>query len=125
MMFSCFGLAGVQIWNLVKLLAPLMYSSALLAGGLLGYVMYDCTHYYLHHGKPSTGVSHHLKVRKLNNIMCFNSRVSSKRLTKLILRPCTYCIGRGFTWIITSKFKTKDLESRRHFGTGYSELFLP
>ncbi|XP_019169617.1 PREDICTED: dihydroceramide fatty acyl 2-hydroxylase FAH1-like [Ipomoea nil] len=51
----------VPIWNLVKLLAPLMYSSALLAGGLLGYVMYDCTHYYLHHGKPLTGVSHHLK----------------------------------------------------------------
>ncbi|CAA6668571.1 unnamed protein product [Spirodela intermedia] len=26
---------------------------ALFGGGLLGYIIYDCTHYYLHHGHPS------------------------------------------------------------------------
>jgi dihydroceramide fatty acyl 2-hydroxylase len=31
-------------------------------GGLLGYVMYDCTHYYLHHGQPSSDPGKHLKV---------------------------------------------------------------
>ena len=44
---------------------------ALFSGGLLGYVMYDCTHYYLHHGSPKVGgyfhdlkkyhVSHHFE----------------------------------------------------------------
>ncbi|KAL5977268.1 hypothetical protein ACLOJK_021612 [Asimina triloba] len=31
-------------------------------GGLLGYVMYDMTHYYLHHGKPSQEVAQNLKL---------------------------------------------------------------
>ena len=38
--------------------------SALFGGGLLGYVMYDCTHYYLHHGQPKTEVPRNLKVVK-------------------------------------------------------------
>lgn len=36
---------------------------ALFGGGLLGYVMYDVTHYYLHHGQPSSEVPKNLKVR--------------------------------------------------------------
>lgn len=36
---------------------------ALFGGGLLGYVMYDVTHYYLHHGQPSHKVTRDLKVR--------------------------------------------------------------
>jgi dihydroceramide fatty acyl 2-hydroxylase len=31
-------------------------------GGLLGYVLYDCTHYYLHHAHPSFDPAKHLKV---------------------------------------------------------------
>lgn len=31
------------------------YGLALFAGGLLGYVIYDLTHYYLHHGTPERG----------------------------------------------------------------------
>ena len=27
----------------------------LLAGALIGYIMYDLTHYYLHHGSPKPG----------------------------------------------------------------------
>ncbi|KAI9198066.1 hypothetical protein LWI28_009433 [Acer negundo] len=52
----------VLLWNLFKLLTPLSIIPALFKGTLLGYVMYDCTHYYLHHGKPSKGYSHDLKI---------------------------------------------------------------
>nr|GMD99605.1 dihydroceramide fatty acyl 2-hydroxylase FAH1-like [Ipomoea batatas] len=51
----------MPLGGLVKLLAPLIYVYAILGGALLGYVMYDCTHYYLHHGKPLTGMSQSLK----------------------------------------------------------------
>ncbi|EDO47290.1 predicted protein [Nematostella vectensis] len=35
---------------------------SLFAGGLLGYVLYDCIHYYLHHGSPRKGgYFHNLK----------------------------------------------------------------
>ncbi|GAA0160500.1 hydroxylase [Lithospermum erythrorhizon] len=55
------------LWGLTRLLAPEHISYALLGGGLLGYVMYDCTHYYIHHGKPSTGEFHHLKRYHMNH----------------------------------------------------------
>ncbi|KAK6123838.1 hypothetical protein DH2020_042439 [Rehmannia glutinosa] len=55
----------MELWNLIKLLAPASHAPALFGGGLLGYVMYDCTHYYLHYGKPLKGVSHQLKVGHL------------------------------------------------------------
>ena len=40
-------------------------SRGLLAGALIGYIIYDLTHYYLHHGSPEPGnlktyhVAHH------------------------------------------------------------------
>ncbi|KAI4371849.1 hypothetical protein MLD38_010148 [Melastoma candidum] len=54
-------------WNAVSLLATPSTTPALFGGGLLGYVMYDCTHYYLHHGQPSGGVSKDLKKYHLNH----------------------------------------------------------
>ncbi|XP_027088033.2 dihydroceramide fatty acyl 2-hydroxylase FAH1-like [Coffea eugenioides] len=57
----------VPFWNLIKLLTPTLYAPALLGGGLLGYVMYDCTHYYLHHGKPLQGVSSKMKRYHMNH----------------------------------------------------------
>lgn len=57
-----------QLWNLVKLLATPSIAPAVFGGGLLGYVMYDCTHYYLHHGQPSGGVAKHLKVRRVHMV---------------------------------------------------------
>ncbi|EER93353.1 hypothetical protein BDA96_01G072100 [Sorghum bicolor] len=48
-------------WNLVAFFATPSTTPALFGGGLLGYVMYDCTHYYLHHGQPSTDPAKHLK----------------------------------------------------------------
>lgn len=58
-----------QLWNVIKILVPEPYSHAFLGGGLLGYVIYDCTHYYLHHGKPTKGVSHQLKVNYLTKLI--------------------------------------------------------
>lgn len=48
---------------MVKLFATPSTTPALFGGGLLGYVMYDVTHYYLHHGQPSKDSIKHLKVR--------------------------------------------------------------
>jgi dihydroceramide fatty acyl 2-hydroxylase len=57
----------VPLWNLFKLLFPTSYYPALFGGVLFGYIVYDCTHYYLHYGKPSTGVSQELKRYHMNH----------------------------------------------------------
>ncbi|KAK2966973.1 hypothetical protein RJ640_009543 [Escallonia rubra] len=57
----------LPLWHLIKLSVPPAVAPALFGGGLLGYVMYDCTHYYLHHGKPSKGVSNSLKRFHMNH----------------------------------------------------------
>ncbi|THG19089.1 hypothetical protein TEA_027655 [Camellia sinensis var. sinensis] len=47
---------------MIKLLStPTTTTLALVGGDLLGYVMYDVTHYYLHHGQPTGQVTRHLK----------------------------------------------------------------
>uniref|UniRef100_A0ACD6A5Q3 Uncharacterized protein n=2 Tax=Avena sativa TaxID=4498 RepID=A0ACD6A5Q3_AVESA len=38
----------LPFWNVVAFFATPSTTPALFGGGLLGYVMYDCTHYYLH-----------------------------------------------------------------------------
>ncbi|KAK7331300.1 hypothetical protein VNO77_25522 [Canavalia gladiata] len=57
----------IPFWNLVKLISTPSTAPALFGGGLLGYVMYDCTHYYLHHGQPKTEVPRNLKKYHLNH----------------------------------------------------------
>ncbi|XP_024198053.1 dihydroceramide fatty acyl 2-hydroxylase FAH2 isoform X1 [Rosa chinensis] len=54
-------------YNLVKLMSSPSVAPALFGGGLLGYVMYDVTHYYLHHGQPSSKVPKDLKKYHLNH----------------------------------------------------------
>ncbi|KAK4802458.1 hypothetical protein SAY86_000661 [Trapa natans] len=54
-------------WNLVKLFSTPTMTPALFGGGLLGYVMYDVTHYYLHHGQPTRKLPKHLKKYHLNH----------------------------------------------------------
>lgn len=51
---------------MIKLLSTPSTTPALFGGGLLGYVMYDVTHYYLHHGYPSKETFRNLKVRAAN-----------------------------------------------------------
>ncbi|OAY75133.1 Fatty acid 2-hydroxylase 1, partial [Ananas comosus] len=54
-------------WNLVRLISTPSTTPALFGGGLLGYVMYDCTHYYLHHGQPTSDPAKNLKRYHLNH----------------------------------------------------------
>ncbi|XP_058071726.1 dihydroceramide fatty acyl 2-hydroxylase FAH1 [Magnolia sinica] len=57
----------VPVWFLVKLISTPSTAPAVFGGGLLGYVMYDVTHYYLHHGQPSSKVPRDLKRYHLNH----------------------------------------------------------
>ncbi|XP_022955301.1 dihydroceramide fatty acyl 2-hydroxylase FAH1-like [Cucurbita pepo subsp. pepo] len=54
-------------WNLIKLFATPSTTPCLVGGGLLGYVMYDVTHHYLHHGQPSGETARNLKKYHLNH----------------------------------------------------------
>ncbi|CAN1290284.1 Dihydroceramide fatty acyl 2-hydroxylase FAH2 [Linum perenne] len=67
LMSARMGLALTEFWNMVKLMATPSTTPALFAGGLLGYIMYDCTHYYLHHGQPSNEVPKNLKKYHMNH----------------------------------------------------------
>ncbi|CAL5357913.1 unnamed protein product [Camellia sinensis] len=52
---------------MIKLLSTPTATPALFGGSLLGYVMYDVTHYYLHHGQPTGQATRHLKKYHLNH----------------------------------------------------------
>ncbi|XP_023156880.1 dihydroceramide fatty acyl 2-hydroxylase FAH1 isoform X2 [Zea mays] len=54
-------------WNMIKLFSTPSTTPGLFGGGLLGYVIYDCTHYYLHHGQPSSDPAKYLKKYHLNH----------------------------------------------------------
>ncbi|XP_038881178.1 dihydroceramide fatty acyl 2-hydroxylase FAH1-like isoform X1 [Benincasa hispida] len=58
---------SVPLWIVIRLASTPAVAPSLFGGGLLGYVMYDVTHYYLHHGKPSSGLSQNLKRYHLNH----------------------------------------------------------
>lgn len=54
-------------YSISQLLLPEAVGGTVFAGGLLGYVLYDMTHYYLHFGSPQKGSylynmkAHHVK----------------------------------------------------------------
>ncbi|KAF5944073.1 hypothetical protein HYC85_018150 [Camellia sinensis] len=58
---------AVPLWYLIKLTTPSSIAPTFFGGVLLGYIMYDCTHYYVHHGKPNKGVSSNLKRFHMNH----------------------------------------------------------
>lgn len=43
---------AVAIFSLYSLVGPLPVAQAMFAGTLTGYIAYDLTHYYIHHGSP-------------------------------------------------------------------------
>ncbi|KAL9688809.1 hypothetical protein QQ045_033233 [Rhodiola kirilowii] len=57
----------VPFWSIVRILSTPSVAPVVFAGILSGYVMYDLTHYYLHHGKPIEGYFHSLKRYHLNH----------------------------------------------------------
>ncbi|KAI9229059.1 MAG: hypothetical protein DHS80DRAFT_22772 [Piptocephalis tieghemiana] len=57
---------ATSLYNtIVCSLFPVDIARALMAGLLTGYVMYDLTHYYLHHGKP---ITEHLRSMKTYHV---------------------------------------------------------
>lgn len=55
-------------WGIAQLAAPILDPSwvwAFYAGKVLGYVNYDLTHYYIHHGRPK--LRHYKKIRAHHN----------------------------------------------------------
>ncbi|KAI3466890.1 hypothetical protein Pfo_023553 [Paulownia fortunei] len=67
LVFSPAATAVFCFWNLIKSVSTPSTAPALFGGGLLGYVMYDVTHYYLHHGQPTSEVPKGLKKYHLNH----------------------------------------------------------
>ncbi|KAH7836811.1 hypothetical protein Vadar_005970 [Vaccinium darrowii] len=61
------AIIAVLLWYVIKLTTPPTIAPALFGGGVLGYVVYDCTHYYVHHGKPDKGVPSYLKRFHMNH----------------------------------------------------------
>ncbi|RWR88660.1 dihydroceramide fatty acyl 2-hydroxylase FAH1-like protein [Cinnamomum micranthum f. kanehirae] len=57
----------VPFYYTVKLMSTPTTAPALFGGGLLGYVIYDVTHYFLHHGQPTGEVARFLKRYHLNH----------------------------------------------------------
>ena len=49
------------IFGLYSLLVPWPVAQAMFAGTLVGYMIYDLTHYYIHHGTPFTAYFRNLK----------------------------------------------------------------
>ncbi|XP_012075928.1 dihydroceramide fatty acyl 2-hydroxylase FAH1 isoform X2 [Jatropha curcas] len=61
------ALFSLLFWHLFHFVGTPSTAPAVFGGTLLGYVIYDLTHYYLHHGQPSTLLSKSLKKYHLSH----------------------------------------------------------
>jgi hypothetical protein len=52
---------ALLLFKALFILLPNPYHDALIAGIVYGYILYDLTHYYIHHGKPSLSYFKRLK----------------------------------------------------------------
>jgi len=48
-------ITGSVLYSVLYTLVPLAPSLAAMSGLIIGYIAYDLTHYYVHHGKPTSG----------------------------------------------------------------------
>lgn len=108
-----------QVWSLIKLLSTPSTAPAIFAGALLGYVMYDLTHYYLHHGQPSSSMPKRLKV--INWTTPPHRRFSI--CVRLVTSLCDWdwenaspCCCRSTTWITITGCRTGASGSPRRCG---------
>ncbi|XP_046843229.1 fatty acid 2-hydroxylase-like [Xenia sp. Carnegie-2017] len=46
---------AIFFYSFLTFLLPHGIANCLFSGGLFGYILYDCIHYYLHHGSPDRG----------------------------------------------------------------------
>lgn len=84
---------------MIKLFSTPSTTPGLFGGGLLGYVIYDCTHYYLHHGQPSSDPAKYLKVLSSLSLLKLiqpHSSVSCSTHTALCCVPQKYHLNHHF-----------------------------
>eukprot|EP00245_Coleochaete_scutata_P006439 TRINITY_DN2087_c0_g1_i1.p1 TRINITY_DN2087_c0_g1~~TRINITY_DN2087_c0_g1_i1.p1 ORF type:complete len:121 (+),score=18.40 TRINITY_DN2087_c0_g1_i1:106-468(+) len=55
------------ILGFLLLVMPYNLALSVFGGGLLGYIVYDLTHYYLHHGVPTVSIPRDMKRYHLNH----------------------------------------------------------
>ncbi|XP_071092208.1 fatty acid 2-hydroxylase-like [Haliotis cracherodii] len=55
------NILAVIMYSLVRLVCPRLMTLSVISGTVLGYMMYDLIHYYLHHGSPSLTYFKNLK----------------------------------------------------------------
>ena len=62
-----------QLYGVVALLFSRVWAPSVFGGGLLGYIVYDVAHYFIHHGAPINDITRRLKVVScLPNPLFFN-----------------------------------------------------
>lgn len=61
------AILAIMFWNLYGILFTVSTRPALFGGGLIGYVIYDMIHYYVHHGQPTKQSIKKLKKYHLNH----------------------------------------------------------
>ncbi|KAL9252521.1 Dihydroceramide fatty acyl 2-hydroxylase FAH1-like protein [Drosera capensis] len=60
-------IAAIPLWSVVKLISTPTIAPALFGGGLIGYVLYDLTHYYLHYGRAYNEATQKMKKYHLDH----------------------------------------------------------
>jgi dihydroceramide fatty acyl 2-hydroxylase len=69
-----------MLWGVAELASPVLAPSwrfGLFAGITLGYTVYDCTHYYIHHAKPKSRIG--LALRAHHNKHHHNAKYKDKK----------------------------------------------
>ncbi|XP_039016537.1 dihydroceramide fatty acyl 2-hydroxylase FAH1-like isoform X5 [Hibiscus syriacus] len=61
------AIIALMIWNLYGILFTHSIRSVMFGGGLIGYVIYDITHYYVHYGQPTKQSMKSIKKYHLNH----------------------------------------------------------
>ena len=106
------------IWGTVAILAQsTAFAYGLLSGGLFGYVGYDLTHYYLHHGRP---YFEYLRVMKsYQYVFCWVSSDLKRPLPVPVLVPVPLALPPRLpiASIITTRIIRKAMGSRPSSGT--------
>jgi len=61
------ALFSMIFYGVVALLFSRVWAPSVFGGGLLGYIVYDVAHYFIHHGAPINDITRRLKRYHLNH----------------------------------------------------------
>ncbi len=84
-----------QIYAVLSLFFSWRWSPSVFGGGLLGYIIYDVSHYFIHHGSPIDKLTRRIKVR--NGWWWLPSHLPADFLACMLLNcvllcRCTACL---------------------------------